>query len=239
MPSPEVVLALRDVAKDYHGLRPLRVRALELHAEESIALVGFDRVAAEVLVNLVTGAALPDSGDVVAFGTSTKSINDARAWLAAMDRFGILSERVALLEAFSLEQNLALPFSLEIDSIPADVQTQVRRLADEVGIEEAEMARPVGALGAEVLQRARLAKAIALGPRLLLAEHPNAALSPAHTSGFAADLAAIVRRRRMAMVVMTADHAFARAVSDRVLIVRPATGELTPRRGWLDGLARY
>ena len=71
MPSTDGVIALRGVRKDYRGLRPLRVEHFELRQGECVALLGFDRVAAEVLVNLITGATLPDAGDVDVFGAST------------------------------------------------------------------------------------------------------------------------------------------------------------------------
>jgi predicted ABC-type transport system involved in lysophospholipase L1 biosynthesis ATPase subunit len=238
MPSAEVVLALREVLKDYHGLRPLRVEHLEVRRGESVALLGFDRVAAEVLSSLVIGATLPDAGDVQAFGTLTRSVTDADEWLAAMHQFGILSDRVVLLESFSVEQNLALPFSLEIDQIPSEVRAQVRALADEVGVDANVLATPAGALRPDDVLRVRLAKALALGPRVLLAEHPNAALSAAEVPRFAADLATIAAARDMAMIVMTADATFARAVADRVLTVRPATGQLAQSGGWRDWFRR-
>jgi len=36
-------------------------------------------------------------------------------WLAAVDRFGIVSERAVLLDVLSVVQNLAVPFTLEIE----------------------------------------------------------------------------------------------------------------------------
>ena len=184
MPPADVVLALHDVRKDYHGLRPLRLQRLDVRQGESVALLGFDRVAAEIFSNLVIGAALPDAGDVQTFGTPTRSIADADEWLAGMHRFGILSERIVLLESSSVEQNLALPFSLEIDQIPPDVRARVRGLADEVGLATRWLTEPAGTLTADALQRTRLAKALALGPRVLLAEHPNG--WDAGTSGWSA-----------------------------------------------------
>ena len=234
MLPPETVIALRGVRKDYRGLRPLRLESLDLRQGESMALLGFDRVTAEVLVNLITGATLPDSGDVDVFGTSTRAITDPDAWLVAMDRFGILSERVVLLEAFTVEQNLALPFSLEVDQLPSNVRSKVRELADEVGISPEQLPQSVARLDADAQLRVRLGKALALGPRVLLAEHPNAALSPDEVPRFAADLAGIAATRHLAMVVMTADATFARAVSDRVLTLTAATGELTLASGWRD-----
>ena len=79
MPTTDVVISLRNVHKDYHGLRPLRVQHLELRQGESVALIGFDQVGAEVLVNLITGATLPDSGDVDVFGAATIAIGPVAA----------------------------------------------------------------------------------------------------------------------------------------------------------------
>lgn len=231
MASPEIVVALRDVIKDYKSLRPLRVEHFELRQGEPVALLGFDQTAAEILVNLITGATLPDSGDVDVFGVSTRLIADPDAWLVEMDRFGILSQRVVLLDAFTVEQNLALPFSLEINELPDDVRGKVRALAEEVGVSQ-HLLQSTASLNADVQLRVRLGKALALGPRVLLAEHPNAMLPADAVSRFAADLKAIVAARRLAMLVMTADSAFARQVSTRTLTLKPATGELERASGW-------
>ncbi len=238
MPSTDVVISLRNVHKDYRGLRPLRVKHLELGQGESVALIGFDQVGAEVLVNLITGATLPDSGDVEVFGAATGAITDPDAWLESADQFGILSDRIVLLESFSVEQNLALPFSLELDALPETVRASVRRLAHDVGVAQVQLSQAVAQLDAESQLRVRLGKALALSPRVLLAEHPNLTLPPEHLPRFAADLAHIAASRRLAMVVMTADQTFANAVSDRVLTLTPATGGLTAASGWRRWLTR-
>ena len=68
------VVELANVSKNYHGLRPLRVAQLTVDAGEQVAILGIDQVAAEVFVNLITGATLPDSGGVKLFGRPTESI---------------------------------------------------------------------------------------------------------------------------------------------------------------------
>ena len=45
-------------------------------------LIGFDRPAAEVFVNLITGASLPDTGEVESLGRPTRAIADSDEWLA-------------------------------------------------------------------------------------------------------------------------------------------------------------
>src|SRR5436309_1263089 len=87
------VVSLTDISKDYRGLRPLRIQELRVGAGERVALLGFDPPSAEVFVNVLTGAALPDSGSVVLFGRPSAEIADAAEWLAIVDRFGIVTER--------------------------------------------------------------------------------------------------------------------------------------------------
>ena len=231
MRDGEIVVSLREVVKDYKSLRPLRVEQFELRQGESVALLGFDATAAEILVNLITGATLPDAGEVDVFGVSTRNIGDPDAWLVEMDRFGILSRRVVLLDAFTVEQNLALPFTLEIEELTDPVLASVRVLAGEVGLVP-QLSQPVASLDAEAQLRLRLGKSLALGPRVLLAEHPNAMIPADAVSRFAADLKTIAAARKLALLVMTADSTFARALSARILTLKPATGELARQPLW-------
>ena len=48
-------------------------------------------------------------------GRPTSAINDSADWLATVDRFGIVSERAVLLDQLTVIQNLAMPFTLDIE----------------------------------------------------------------------------------------------------------------------------
>jgi ABC-type transporter Mla maintaining outer membrane lipid asymmetry ATPase subunit MlaF len=237
-PAPPLVLDVRGVQKDYRGLRPLRIQHLEVREGQSIALVGFDQITAEVFVNLVTGATTPDAGEIRVFGQSTADIRDGDAWLASLDRFGILSERAVLLDQLTVAQNLAVPFSLELDPLPEAVRLAVAQLAREVGLDESDLPRTVAEIPPPVRLRVRLARAIALNPRVLLSEHPNATLQPDDLPPFAADLARVIVGRRLSSVTLTADRTFAVAVSERVLTLEPRSGNLKPAAGWRGWFGR-
>lgn len=232
MPPGDLVVSLAGVRKDYNGLRPLRVERLELREGASLAVVGFDRAGAEVLVDLITAASLPDAGEVHIFGKPTHAITDSGAWLSELDHFGIVSERAVLLEGLTVEQNLALPLSLELDEMPDSVRARVRVLADEVGIAPDELPQPLARLAPFGRLRVRMGRALAIDPRVLLAEHPNATLSPSEMPAFAADFLRIIQHRRLATLVLTADRTFASAVAEQVLTLEPATGELKSSAGW-------
>jgi phospholipid/cholesterol/gamma-HCH transport system ATP-binding protein len=227
-----IVLQFRDVEKAYGGLRPLRIRQFEIAAGHAVVLVGLDAAMAEVFVNLATGATLPDAGEVRAFRESTGAIRDADAWLASLDRFGIISNRAVVMDGLTALQNLAMPLTLDVEPLVDPVRAQASRLASEVGLDGRDHQQPVGELGAAARLRVRLGRALALDPQLLLAEHPNATLAPAEAAAFAADYGPIVAARGIASITLTADHHFAAAVGHEVLTLQPATGELRPSSGW-------
>jgi putative ABC transport system ATP-binding protein len=232
MPDPrDIVIELRGVQKNYHGLRPLRIKQLEIRAADSIALLGLDQAAAEVLVNLITAATLPDEGEVLALGRLTTTIADANTWLYSLEQFGIVSARSVLLDNMTVEQNLAIPLSLSLHDMPDAVRSAVRALADEVGL-TTELDQSPAALSPLARLRLHLGRALAADPRVLLAEHPNALIPSDAVSTFAAEYSRIISARRIASLVLTADPAFATAIASRVLTLQPATGEIKPLSGW-------
>ena len=228
----EVLLQLRDVTHEYGALRPLRVKALDVREGQRLAILGMDQGAGEVLVNLLTGSTVPRTGEVRAFGRATSDIPDSDAWLASLRHYGLLGVRTALIEQLTVEQNLAIPLTLEVDPLPEALKTQVRALGSEVGLAADLFDRRPTDLGPLDLQRVRLGRALALGPKLLLAEHPTASLEHEDAERFARDMSRIVSSRGMAAVYITADRAFAQQTADEIVMLKPATGDFVSAVGW-------
>jgi ABC-type lipoprotein export system ATPase subunit len=228
------VLEIRDLTKQYSGLRPLRIRELSLGAGERVTIGGLDAGAGELLVNLVTGASLPDQGEVRVFGARTADIANGDAWLDLLERFGIVSPRGVLLEGSTLLQNLAMPFTLAIDPVPADVAARVEALAKECGLDP-DRWLPVraGDLPADVRVLAHLARALASGPALIVVEHPTAEVAAEARAPLASTVARACEARRVTTLILTNDEAFAKAVAPRNLRLDGATGQLKPlKKGW-------
>jgi ABC-type transporter Mla maintaining outer membrane lipid asymmetry ATPase subunit MlaF len=223
--GPDSVV-VKDLEKQYGGLRPLRVRDLRVKAGDSVMLIGFDRPAAEVFVNLVTGAVLPDTGDVISLGRSTREIADSEEWLRFVEQFAIVSERVVLLDALTVSQNLAMSFGLELDPVPAPVRSRVSALAAEVGIDPGLLETRVADTTPLLRSRLHLARALALDPSVILFEHPSANLSVEEAKEYAAVVGTVSRARSVTMIGLLMDERFATATGGRLLYWQPATGEL-------------
>jgi predicted ABC-type transport system involved in lysophospholipase L1 biosynthesis ATPase subunit len=230
------VLELVNVRKQYQSLRPLRVNALQIAPGERVAVSGLDAGAAEVLVNLVTGASLPDEGEVRIFGQPTASIADGDEWLASLDRFGIVSPRAVLLDAATVLQNLVMPLTLAIDEIPQDAEQKARALARDAGLGAEWLDRPVAGLPPVVKARVHLVRAVALDPALLVLEHPTVGFSANEGQPFGASVASVALGRNLAVLIISEDADFSSAAATRRFALHAASGDLKrPRRnlfGW-------
>ena len=170
---------------------------------------------AETFVHLVTGATLPDTGDVSLFGRNTRGITDGEAWLKSLDGVGMITARGILIEAFSVLQNIALSLTLDVDPIDPRVIPQAGALARDVGIAANLFDAPVGKVAPDIKMRVHLARALALGPKLLIAEHPSAVLPRESVAGFGADLGNVARDRDLGLIALTADDSLAKALAAR------------------------
>jgi ABC-type transporter Mla maintaining outer membrane lipid asymmetry ATPase subunit MlaF len=228
----DALVTVHQVTKQYQALRPLRLESLVLERGGIVSLTGLDAPAAEMLVGLLTGAVLPDTGDIHLFGKSTRDVPDSEAWLEMLDAVGIVTDRAVLIGQFSVEQNMAIPFTLQVDPISPEMQPQVRRLAAEVELPADDLARPVAEAAPEVMSRVRLARALALDPIVLIVEHPTALLPREQVKPLAATIARVARARQLSVLTITTDEAFATALGGRVLSHDPVSGALRPPSVW-------
>ena len=230
------LIELSKIVKGYGGLRPLRVDALILRERECLAVAGFDLAGAEVLINLITGAALPDAGVVTLFGRDTATITDSSDWLAIVDRFGIVSARTVLLESLSIAQNLALPFSLEIEPLGDDLRARAMEAGKEVGLAPELADRPMSSVSASERFSVRLARALALDPHVILLEHPSADLEGVDSTQVGRMVRAVLGRRGAAGLALTADGRFAQGFAGGLLRWNGGSGRITRDGGWLSRL---
>lgn len=224
--SSAPLLHIAGLQKDYRALRPLRIAQLLVRPGDVLSIGGLDAPAAETFVHLVTGATLPDAGDILLFGGNTRAIEDSAAWLKSLDGVGMITSRGILIEMFSVLQNVAMSLTLDVDPIDPRILPQAGALAREAGIADEHFDVPAGKVPAEIKMRVHVARAMALEPKIVIGEHPSVALPREAVPAFGADLARVARGRGVALVVLTADEVLAKAVGGQRLELVAATGEL-------------
>jgi ABC-type lipoprotein export system ATPase subunit len=212
---------------------PLRLARLTVDVRDCVVLSGLDAQGAEMLMHLITGAAVPDAGDVRIDGRSTRDVATDTEWLRSLDRFGLVTNRAVLLEAMSVAANLALPLTLAIEPLAPAIRARVAALGREVGLAPDRLDAKASALSPAERLRVHLARALASEPALLLLEQPTAPLRAGEEGrAFGVLLRGVAGARGLGWLAVSEDPAFARASGGRHLRVQD--GALTPvRRGIL------
>jgi phospholipid/cholesterol/gamma-HCH transport system ATP-binding protein len=208
------------------------VAALDVARGDRVVLAGLDAGAAEMFVHLVTGAALPDEGDVRVAGRSTREIATDTEWLASLDRFGLVTERAVLLESLAVAANLALPLTLAIESMAPEIERRVEALAAEVDLPAARLSGKASALSRVETTRLHLARALAVDPLMLLLERPTVRLGPGEASDFGATLRRVAEARGLGWIALTDDAAFSREAGGTRLRLDARTGRLKREGLW-------
>ncbi|HET9371049.1 MAG TPA: ATP-binding cassette domain-containing protein [Vicinamibacterales bacterium] len=216
------LIRIVDVTRGYGGSNPLRIADLTVAAADRLVLAGFDAGAAEAFVNLVTGAALPESGQVRIDGRPTSEIATDSEWLSSLDRFGLVTERAVLLEQLSAAANLALPMTLAIDPMTDETRRLVERLAADVALTPRDLDAPAAKLLPAGRAALHLARAIATSPAMVILEHPTARLDQRDESvRFGGLLGSLAARRGFGFIAISEDSAFAKATRARQLRLDP------------------
>lgn len=224
------------VIKNFGGLRPVRIRELVVEAGDVVTIDGPDQQAAAVFTDLLTGTTLPDTGEVRVDGRSTASLADADDWIAFLDRFGLVNERIVLLDQLTLAQNLAIAHTLDIDPMSPEAWDTAVRMAAEVGLDRAALDDPLSASSPMTRLRIRLGRALAHDPVILVVEHPSLGLGRDDAGEAAGLLRRIGLSRGLAVVVISGDALMLRRAATRALTWRPATGELAASAFWRRAL---
>ena len=232
------IIKLSAIVKNYQALRPLRIAEFSMTPTDRVVLSGLDEGAAELFTYLVTGAALPDEGAVEVDGRNTREIATDTEWLSSLDRFGIVTRRAILLDTMSVAANLALPLTLSIDPMSAETAARAARDAADIGLEPARLHGPMHALSAAERLRVHLARAAAGGPRVVMLEHPTAALDQgAESARFGETLRAFSDARGFGWIAISEDRSFAEASGGTRLQLDATTGEVRPvGGGWFKRL---
>ncbi len=185
-----------------------------LERGEFVALMGPSGSGKSTLLAMLAGMERPSSGRVLIDGADLGALSEDERARLRRRKVGFVFQTFNLIPVLSLVENVGLPQLL--DGVPASVWTPRAEAAlARVGLAHRARHLPEQASVGEQ-QRAALARVLASGPSLLLADEPTGALD----SHRGHDVLALLReaaRDLGAAVLMVTHDAGAAAVADRLL----------------------
>jgi lipoprotein-releasing system ATP-binding protein len=196
---------------------------LDVAAGEIVAVVGASGVGKSTLLHVLGTLDRPDAGELRVAGEDVLALREARRCEFRNRTLGFVFQFHHLLPEFSAVENVAMPLLIGGSGFD-EARKRALDLLREVGLSGRADHRP-GALSGGEQQRVAVARALATGPRALLADEPTGDLDRETGRRLHETLRGLTRARGLTVLVVTHNDELAQAC-DRVL--RLTGGRLVP-----------
>ena len=195
------MLTLESLSLTHAGRPPLRYPDRQLSAGAQAVVLGPSGSGKSTLLHLIGGLQRPTQGRVCIDGNPLSDWPEARRDAFRGRRIGIVFQRLHLLGALSLGDNLLL--AQRCAGLPVD-RSRVQSLLTQLGLGALMHARPHALSGGQQ-QRAAIARALVNRPALVLADEPTASLDDDNAATVLDLLLGETRRAGAALLVATHD----------------------------------
>jgi putative ABC transport system ATP-binding protein len=198
--------------------------SLEVEAGELLVVQGPSGSGKTTLLNLLGGLDVPTSGTVWIGGIDLSAMTEDELARLRRDRLGHVFQSFGLIPVLSAAENVEVPLRIQgVD--PRIRDARVAEVLELVGLGEHAAQRPYELSGGQQ-QRVGLARALAAGPQILLADEPTGQLDSGTAATMMDLISDLVHSQGVAAVVATHDPLLIQR-ADRVLELHD--GALKPK----------
>lgn len=214
------VLEIRDLCKQFQENKVLKGISFSVEKGQTVAVIGASGSGKSTLLRCATLLERADSGSIAYNG---EYLLHNQVYAEGADRrricgyFGLVFQNFNLFPHFSVLQNIIeAPIRVQKRD-PEQAREQARALLAQMGLSDKEKAYPCELSGGQQ-QRVAIARALALSPEVLFFDEPTSALDPELTGEVLAVIRALAEKK-MTMVIVTHEMAFARDVADHIIFM--------------------
>ena len=207
------LLEIRDLSKDFGGLRAVSHLSFCVESGEILGLIGPNGAGKTTVFNLITGFLRPTSGEIRLAGASLVGLKPH-----AVTQHGIARtfQIVKPFPKLSVKENITLAAFMRLPA-RRDAESEACRVLDQMGL-SAKLDNLASDLTLAEQKRLEMARALATRPQLLLLDEPMGGLNPREVE----DASALVSRiRDVGVTVVLVEHVM-RAImriSQRVVVI--------------------
>jgi peptide/nickel transport system ATP-binding protein len=194
--------------------------SLELHAGETLALVGESGCGKSTLARAIVGLEAPTSGSVHFRGSPLEPLpKPSRRALSRLIQMVFQDPDASLSPRRTIRDTVGEPFDLHERLDGVERERKVRKLLGDVGLDGALATRYPHELSGGQKQRVCIARALAMGPDLLVCDEAVSSLDVSIQAQILNLLLELKKKASLSYLFITHDLRVVRHVADRVAVM--------------------
>ena len=232
MSDSQPVISLNEVIKSFDGRVVLTGVTFDVHAGETMVVMGGSGCGKSTLLRLIIGSFRPDSGAIKLWDDDVTQMDEEELNRLRL-KFGILFQSGALFQSMTVAQNVALPLQEHTALDQATIDIMVKIKLELVGLREHADKYPAQISGG-MKKRAGLARALALDPQILFYDEPSAGLDPVTSAEIDQLMVDLTKKLGVTSVVVTHEMDSAFTIADRMVMLDKGRVLAVEDRQWFE-----
>ncbi len=220
-----VVIEVKHFAKSFGTRQVHRDVSFKVNSGECVGLVGGSGKGKSVVLRSLIGLERADQGEILIDGEDIAHYTE-RELVEVRKKVAYVFQNGALFDSMSVYDNLAYPLREHTKLSEDEIRTKIHDMLNEFGLIEAESKLPAELSGG-MQKRVGLARAMMIGPKVILYDEPTAGLDPYNTLKIR-EMVLRLKKKGVTSVFVTHDMPTAIAVCDRFVML--ADGTVTDER---------
>jgi len=214
------IIELKNVTMRFRRQTVLREISLSIREGETVCIIGESGCGKTVMLKLMIGLLCPTQGSVCFQQRDLARLN-GKELVEVRLKFGFLFQMAALFDSLTIFDNVAFGLRehhmMEEERIERIVADRLR----EVGLPPEVLTKKPAELSGGQRKRVGLARALAIGPRVMLYDEPTTGLDPIMSDVINELILQTQRTMKTTGVVVTHDMKTVTKVADRVVMLYP------------------
>ena len=224
--NDQPVVRLQGIHKSFGLLEVLKGVSLQAHEGDVIALIGASGSGKSTLLRCTNLLEIPTAGDVEISGEQIRlkdhgggkrGVADAKQLQRVRTRLGMVFQSFNLWAHLTVLENVTLAPISVLHQSRAEANARAEELLGKVGLYEKRHSYPAYLSGGQQ-QRAAIARALAIGPQVMLFDEPTSALDPELVGEVLRVIRSLAQEGRT-MILVTHEMRFARDVASKVVFL--------------------
>jgi phospholipid/cholesterol/gamma-HCH transport system ATP-binding protein len=210
------VIEVKHFAKSFGGKPVHQDVSFTVEKGECVGLVGGSGIGKSVVLRSLIGLERADGGEIWIDGVEISKFSE-RQLVEVRKKVAYVFQNGALFDSMSVYDNLAYPLREHTDLSEKQIEKRIHEQLEEFGLREAVGKLPA-MLSGGMQKRVGLARAMIIGPKVILYDEPTAGLDPYNTLKIRETVLRL-KEKGVTSVFVTHDMPTAVAVCDRFCLL--------------------